>query len=504
MKDLADRGPDRPGGRLARAAAMAMGASVLATSLIRLVSVASTFILARLLVPTDFGIASLGLLIVYFLTPLTDIGIAQALVRASSTDLVHRARTAFWLVTALGWVMYGLTFIGAGSIASFYQQPEVAPMLRVMVLAVPIYAVSRIPSALLERQMSFGRKMLPEVLGSLVNAVVAVALAYLHFGFWSLVVGTVLRSVVISAGTFVIAEWRPALTFDRTVAQELITYARYLMAGSIFRLAYTNVDNALVGKVLGVAALGFYSMAYTLANLVAVQISDPMGRVLFPTYSKLLPDRAQAARAAAFALRYVSLVISPVTVLGIVAMPVLLPAVLGDKWLPALVPIQMLMGYGWARTLAPVQWALMLAADLNATSMRINLASLAVALVLAYPAAARFGIVGVAATFTVLELVRLAWMGQTTARYLGFGLRHQFAATLPGLAASSLAGAVLWLLIRDLRPLQIVAVLGCVTASGLLYLATLVLLGDLRPDRVRSAMKIVLGGRMAVAPIQRS
>jgi len=74
----------------------------------------------------------------------------------------------------------------------------------------------------------------------------------------------------------------------------------------------------------------------------------------------------------------------------------------------------------------------------------VNLASLAVAVVLAYPAAARFGIVGVAATFTVLELVRLVWMGRTTARYLGFGLRHQFVATLPGLAASSLAGAVLW------------------------------------------------------------
>jgi O-antigen/teichoic acid export membrane protein len=480
---------------LARAAALAIGASVLATTAIRLVSLASTFILARLLIPADFGIASLGLLVILFLTPLTDIGIAQALVRGDQGDLAHRARTAFWLVNALGWGMYAVLFIGAGPVASFYRQPEVAPMLRVIVLAVPIYAVSRIPSALLERRLSFGRKMIPEILGSFVNAVVAVGLAYLHFGFWSIVGGTLFRYGVVSIGTFAIAGWRPSLTFDRAVAQELIAYARYLMAGSIFRLAYTNVDNALVGKVLGVAALGFYSMSYTLANLVALQISDPVGRVLFPTYSRLLSDRLQTARALRLALRYVSLVISPVTILGIVAMPVLLPLVLGSKWLPALVPIQILMAYGWARALAPVYWASMLAADLNLASLRINFVSLAAALIVAFPAAIHFGILGVAASFAALELIRFGWMGQITARYLGYRLHHHLAAILPGLVGSTLAGGVLWLLIERFQPRSFVGMCGALAGAGFLYAATLVLLGDLRPERIRRALQVLTSGR---------
>jgi O-antigen/teichoic acid export membrane protein len=486
-------------GGLGRRAAVAIGASFAASSAARLVTVGVTFALARLLLPVDFGIASIGLLIVMIVLPLTDIGMAQALIRAEQEELARRARTAFWLVLLLSLVLYALLFAVADLVAAFYRQPEIAPMLRVISLSLPVYAMSRIPSALLERNLSFGSKGIPEIAASFGYGGLAVVLALLHFGFWSIVLATIARSTIQSLGLFVVTRWRPALGFDRAMAQELIVYARFLMGGAMLRLAYTNVDNAMVGKALGMAALGFYSMAYNLGNLLAVQLSDPIGKVLFPLYRRMLPDRQRTFSALLLMLHYISLFISPVTLVGVAAAPFMVPLLLGPRWAPITLSVQILLVYGWSRTISPVHWALMLAADLNADSLRMNLVLLALAAAGAYPVAVWLGFSGVAGLFTLLELFRLVWMIQFDRARMGLGWIRQIRAAGHGVVGGALAALVLLAARLLWPPSTPLLILGELALAGGAYLVFLAVAGEIRVSRLRQLLAAVRPGTPVVA-----
>jgi O-antigen/teichoic acid export membrane protein len=488
------------GSGLGRRAALAIGASLAASTAARMVTVLVTFVLARLLLPLDFGIASIGLLVVMLLLPLTDIGMAQALIRAEQEELARRARTAFWLVLLLGLVLYALIFVTAGWVALFYNQPQIAPMLRAIAVALPVYALSRIPSALLERDLSFGSRGIPDIVASFGYGGVAVVLAAMHFGFWSIVIAFIARSTIQSVGLFLVTRWRPAIGFEPEVAQELIVYARFLMGGALLRLAYTNVDNAVVGKALGMAALGFYSMAYNLGNLVAVQLSEPIGKVLFPLYRRMLPDRKRVFSAALLMLHYISLFISPLTLVGIAAAPSVVPLILGTRWLPVTVSFQILLVYGWARTIAPVHWSLMLAADLNADSLRMNLVLLALAVAGAYPVAVWLGYNGVAGLFTILELVRLAWMVQFDRGRLGLGWLRQIRAAGPGLVGGAGAALVLALVQLVWPPSGVFVVVAELGIAVVAYLGFLVAIGEVKPSRLRELLQAIRPSSPAVVP----
>jgi len=350
---------------LARRTLVALVFSLVTSTSGRLVTIAATFVLARLLTPNDFGIANIGALVLTILLPVTDIGIARALVRAQKDELSQQARTAFWLVVLLGVAMAAVLFLASGWVATFYARREIEPTLRVMGVAVVLYSMSRIPSALLERDLLQGRKAVSEMAAALSYGITAIALAYLHFGYWSVVAAMVSRSAVLSAGLFLTAKWRPGLAFDLEVAHELISSARLLMATSVIRLIYTNVDNAVVGKILGITALGYYAMAYNLGNLAAVQLAGALGAVLFPMYARLLPDLAGVRQVTLRILRYTSIVVIPITVLGIVATPRLVPFVLGTRWTPLTLALQILLVYGCFHSLGPIYWALLMAKDLN-------------------------------------------------------------------------------------------------------------------------------------------
>jgi PST family polysaccharide transporter len=444
----------------------------------------TTFGLARLLSPSDFGIANLGAVLLAVALPLTDIGIAQALVRSQKGDLIATARTAFWMVVLLGVALYGLCLVAAQALAAFYSEPALAPVLIVIGLSILVYSTSRIPSALLERQLLYKIKVVPEVIGSLTYAVFAIGLALAHLGFWSLVLATVARVTVISAGLFIVTGWRPGISFDVKVARELILYSRVLLTSSVLRLAYTNVDNLIVGKVLGINSLGLYAMAYNLGNLAATQIAGAVGTGLFPAYARMLPNEERVRGAMLLILRYTGLVISPITLLGIVAAPWLVPLVLGSKWSPMTPALQVLLVYGWLRTIAPVYWMLMLAADLRRHTLAINVLSLAVALAAALPVVHLWGYTGIAVEFTLLEVFRMAWMAMSVRIRFQIRAQVQLRQLWPGLGASAVAGLILAEALGVLPTTGPIPVIGMVAGAVVIYLLLLVLLGQLGKDQL--------------------
>ena len=470
--------------RLKARTASAIGLTFLVSTSGRAVTVVTTFVLARLLSPHDFGVANLATVILAVVLPLTDIGIAQGLIRGQKDNIVMAARTAFWLVIALGAALYALFILASQPLANFYTDPDLAPVLQVSGLSVILYSTSRIPSALLERELLYKKKVMPELISSLLYAALAVGLAFAHFGYWSIVIATVVRSAAISIGVFAVTRWWPGISFDVKVAQELISYARVLLASSMLRLAYTNVDNMIVGKVLGVTALGFYAMAYNLGNLLATQIAGAVGTGLFPAYSRMLSDRRKVRAAMLTFLRYTGLVITPATVLGIVAAPYLIPLVVGSKWMPMTAALQVILIYGWLRSVAPVYSTLMLAADLRRETLLINLLSLVVALPVAIPVVYQWGFFGIAVEFTALEVFRTLWMALAVGGRYRAGIWWQLQQLWPGAAISAFVGVLLALVLRLPQSGAAPIVLGELFGAGIMYLALLLAFRQLGRDQL--------------------
>ena len=476
---------------LARPAAIAVAMGTVASMSSRFLSLAGTLLLARLLSPLDFGVANVGAFLLMVFLPLTDVGIARVLMRAQAADLQKRARTAFWMIAALGATLYTILFLTADALATIYRNQAIGATLRVVGISIVLYSVSRIPSALLERDLRQGRKAVPDVAASFAYAIAAVALAYLHFGYWSIVIATVARSAVLSAGLFWMAGWGPALTFDLTAAQELITYARMLAATSMLRLVYTNVDNAIVGAVLGVRALGYYAIAYNLGNLAAIQVAGALGAVLYPAYTRMLPDLDRVRQAALRMLRYVGLLILPLTTIGVLVTPAAVPLILGSKWNALTTALQVLLVYGCLHTLGPIYWSLLMARDDNAVNLRINLVSLVAALATAVPVASRYGITGVAIEFTLLEFLRLASMAWAVRSRLNLSLALQWQALVPAIAGSLLTGTTVLALAALYRPKNIVALAAEVFIGAAVYAGYLFGTGLLTaPDAVRAARRL--------------
>jgi lipopolysaccharide exporter len=470
--------------RLKARTASAIGLTFLASTSGRALTVITTFVLARLLSPHDFGVANLATVILAVVLPLTDIGIAQGLIRGQKDDLVTAARTAFWLVIALGAALYVAFVLASQPLADFYTDPDLAPVLQVSGLSVVLYSTSRIPSALLERELLYKKKVMPEIVSSLLYAVIAIVLAVAHFGYWSIVIATVVRSGAISIGVFAVTRWWPGISFDVKVAQELISYARVLLASSMLRLAYTNVDNMIVGKVLGVTALGFYAMAYNLGNLLATQIAGAVGTGLFPAYSRMLSDRRRVRTAMLTFLRYTGLVITPITVCGIVAAPYLVPLVVGPKWAPMTAALQVILIYGWLRSIAPVYSMLMLAADLRRDTLLINLLSLVVAVPVAIPVVYLWGFFGIAVEFTALEVFRTLWMALVVGDRFRAGLWWQAQQLWPGAAVSAAVGLVLAGALSLPQSGAASIVLAEMAGAGVLYLGLLVVFRQLGRDQL--------------------
>jgi O-antigen/teichoic acid export membrane protein len=259
----------------------------------------------------------------------------------------------------------------------------------------------------------------------------------------------------------------------------------------MLRLAYTNVDNMIVGKVLGVTALGYYAMAYNLGNLLATQIAGAVGTGLFPAYSRMLPDRERVRGAMLTILRYTGFVITPITIVGIVAVPYLVPVVIGAKWLPMVTALQVLLVYGWLRTVAPIYWTLMLVEDMRRDTLLINLLSLGAALAVAIPVVYRWGFVGIAVEFTVLEVVRTAWMAIAVRFRLKATLRSQLSQLWPGAAASAIVGALLFAATTLPFASSSFAIFGEVAVAGAVYLGLLVVSGQLGRKQLMMAGSIL-------------
>lgn len=378
----------------------------------RAISLLVTLLLARLLAPADFGLVSIATLAINSLIFLQELGFGAALIQRRK-DVEAAAITAHWTIIASSVVLYVVAFLTAPLVAWFFRSPDVTAVLRVLSLTIVLGSLGRVPYTLLSREMDFRRKVLPDLLSNFTGNLVSLALVVVGWGVWGLVFGQLTTEALRSALAYRVSSWRPRWRFDRRLFRELFGYGKHVATSQVLIFGITNVDDMFVGRMLGEAALGQYSMAYNLSNMPATNITRLVTRVTFPAFSELQDDMARMRRAYFSLVRYVSILSVPIAVATMIFADDFVHAVLGAKWAPAIVPLQILAVYGLLRSVAANMGTVFQAGGKPQWLSSIAAWRLITMTALLYPAITWNGIVGVCWLSTgvaVVDFFISAWL----------------------------------------------------------------------------------------------
>ena len=386
-------------------------------------SVAATIVLARVLTPAEFGIIALAQSLLGAAKLFAVSGVRAAVVTRRDS-VAEAASTYFW--TSVGFATLVWVIVGAAAVplTSVLGQPDAAPY--VIVLAGAFFAnfVSNVPMALLQRAMRFHAYYLALLAGSMVYFVSEIALAFAGFGAWSVIIGQVLDAVVTLVLAFILARWRPQLSFSR----RLLSSDAGFMGGVTLNWGLTylqrNLDYWIVSGVLGGPLLGVYYIAYVLPNVVRQRLTSVTAGVLLPAYASVQHDQERLERAWQRSW-LVQAGLGVPALLGIAALAAPIVAVFfGPQWGAVVVPLQILT----VVALVDVHMSTVGVIAVARRRVMWNTSVLAIRTVamvaFALWAAVAVGtLTAVAWGVALAALVAMVVQEATTSRFLGVGLR---------------------------------------------------------------------------------
>jgi PST family polysaccharide transporter len=402
-------------------------------------------ILARLLQPSDFGLMALAWAVLGLANGLGDLGIASAIVqRKQLTD--RYLRTAFTVSVAYGLATSAIFAIAAPIGTMLVHEPATTQVVRWLSVGFAIHGTAVVSGALLRRRLDFKRRFAIATVSYLVGyGGVAVTLAVLGYGIWSLVWGGLSQTMVSAAGNLASAPPAARPLVARSELADLLSFGMGMTAGSWANYLARNGDNVVVGRYFGAETLGLYTRAYSLMNLPFTYAAGVMSAVLFPTLSQLQEEPARLQRAYLLMTRLTATVSAPVMGTMAIAAPHLIVSVYGPQWNGTVVPLQILCAFGYFRALYHIGGIVVQSAGRVYGEVR-NQIAYAVMVIVGALMGARFGIsgvawaVGVAIVFMFLATGHLAL--DTTKTTWRMYAREQVAPLIIGIVTCGAAFAI--------------------------------------------------------------
>jgi O-antigen/teichoic acid export membrane protein len=327
-------------------ATRSMGWNYLSFGLGKLLNIITVSILAHLLAPEYFGLVALATLTIDYLSVLNDLGLGSALIQRKK-NIDESANIAFTLNILAGIILTGITFIIAPYAAIFFHEPQVTPVLRWLGLTFSLSSFGSVHNVLLQRELNFRKKIIPELGSTIVKAIISISLAIAGFGVWSLVVGQLLGTSVASFLLWVLLPWRPKFSWNATIGKELFAYGFSIMGNNAITVWEENFDYFIIGLIYNPTALGIYTLAYRLPQTLVLSILWAMTAVLFPTFSSLQDQKDALKKSFLSVLRYVELLVTPLCLGMFIAADPLIRVVFGEQWVGSIPILRALSLYVW-------------------------------------------------------------------------------------------------------------------------------------------------------------
>ena len=301
-------------------------------------------VLARILLPEDFGLVGMAVVFTSFVKVFNDIGIGAALIQRKEEDLRNEHfHTSFW--TGVVWSIFlylMIAFLVSPLAASFYEEPilkKLIPVLSIGVLASPINLVHK---AQLTKALDFKKIAIIANSCNIFSGILALILAFSGFGVWSLVFNSVASILIAIPFYFKSTGWRPKWIWEKSAFKEIFGFGMYTTGTSVFNNLISKIDYLLIGKFVSAAALGNYTFAFMLTDIVRDQLMGVMNKVMYPVYGQKQNDLKSLKSYYLKIVRYNSLIIYPIMTVILLVGGEFVIFFFGEKWSESILPMRIL------------------------------------------------------------------------------------------------------------------------------------------------------------------
>lgn len=368
----------------------------------RSLGLVSMLLLARLLVPHDFGIVAMAMSFVALLELLTSFGFDVALIQKQARDR-EQWDTAWTFDVLFGIGVAAVLVILAGPVAGFYKTVELESVIRILAIGSIIQGFQNIGVVAFRKDLRFDREFRFLILKKFASFLVTIPAAIILESYWALVIGQIFGKVAGTALSYGVHPYRPRLTLAS--AGSLLHFSKWLLATNLTTYLWARSSDWIVGRISGAQALGTYNLGFEIAALPGTELVAPINRALLPAYSRLAGslDRLRA--------EYLS-VLSVVVLVGIPAVvglaataPLMVPVVLGPNW-QGVAPVLMILAFsGVTQMVTGNVFPLYMAMGRTDLVVKVTLVPAVLFVALLLLVVPRFGVVGAATSALISSLV---------------------------------------------------------------------------------------------------
>ncbi len=380
----------------------------------------ATIIIARILVPGDYGMMEMATIFTGYVVLFSEIGLGSAIVqRDEITD--DELSSIFWFVVGWGFVLSLSCILIAYPTAAIFKNNTLIPLTQSMSIVFILGSLIIVPQNILLRELKFKLTGLIEAIAVIISCISMIMMAKTGSGVWTLIIGNIVRTGCRAFMVMVFSGWRPRFKFGFDQLRPYLRYGINVAAGNSLYYFYTKSDCFFAGRMLGASKLGYYSMALQLSVIPTDKVISLINRVSFPLFSRCQNDTATFNDFFLKMVKILTIIAMPLYCGGIFLADELISLLLGPKWIDAIIPFKMLCIAQIFVALASVNAIVYNAKGLPRVNLYFNLVNF-IMLPLSFFIAARYGLIYVAIPWiTVHPLIRI---GQTlmTLKLLSIGL----------------------------------------------------------------------------------
>jgi len=459
----------------------------------KVITLGTTVVLARLLVPADFGIFAAATVAIGSLTVLSDLGVGGVFVVRQTMSEIEK-RTVLGIMLVMSATSSAVIAAAAPLIGDFFGDHRIVTVLRVLLISEMLGGFTWFYENALTRELEFRKRFQCEMAQAVVLSSLSIGLAAAGFGYWSVVVGLVAGWATYTVALIVRAPYRVRPALQLGVARDLVRNGRGFIVKGAVSFLQTNADYLAVGRVLGSRPLGFYSMSYRVAEQGYWAVADVIGRVAFPAFARMRHRGEDVVGAFVRVLQLVGLASLPLGVVLSGAARPFTEAVFGDRWLPMVGPLSILGLWAAARPLQYTMSWFLASQDRAGLEATGSLTLFLVQAPLLFVAARSGGIVAVAWVMLAHSVASVIVFAFILRRWMDVGLRRQWGALRPVF----LGGALCWATTRVVAGVDVLgsagAAVGSVGAGLVVYLLVVAVLEPAALRDVRGRVGQLAGG----------
>ena len=361
----------------------------------RFLTLLKTAILARLLVPAQFGVFGIVTLTIALFEILTETGINTVLIQEDK-NIKPLVNTAWVISIFRGILISFLVCLGALPLANFFSSPQAINFLFLASL-VPLIRGFINPSIVkFQKNLEFRKEFNLRLAILLIESLTAIVGA-----LWTRSIVSLIFALIVGAGlevvfSFVFCRPRPHFIWEGQKAKKIISQGKWVTLTGVFSYLVDQGDDAVVGKILGMGSLGLYQMAYKISNLPFTEITDVASQVTFPVYSKITQDKTRVKRAFKKTLLAIVFLVVPGVAIIFFFPELIIKIILGEQWLGAAQALRVLALFGLTRAIGGSVSPILFAFKKQNVAARISIAKLFLLALFIFPLTLKFGVSGTA------------------------------------------------------------------------------------------------------------